>query len=151
MTAIARALLDSNVLVHAVAIQSPLHRAAATLVERGLCRRNIFCIAPQNLVEFAAVVTRPRNVSPPLSSAEASDRVKLLYRSRRLLKIYPKRGTVLRALQYAARNAMSGPRWYDLFLAFTMADAGVDTIITEDVRHFNQFPFLTVRSIESAL
>jgi len=141
-------LLDTNVLVHAAAAQSPLHVAAARLVDRGLKTDGIFCLAPQNLVEFAAVMTRPRNVSPPLTPSDVGRMVDVLYRSRRLKKIYPSRGTVLRAVRYGERSRVSGPVWYDLFLAFTMADAGVDTIVTEDVRHFRQFSFLKVLSIE---
>jgi hypothetical protein len=45
---------------------------------------------------------------------------------------------------------MKGPRWYDLFLAQTMRDAGVEVIVTEDVTHFRQIPFVTARSIEEA-
>ena len=56
------ALLDTNVLVHAGYRGSPLHAAAAELVDRGLHESRRFCIAPQNLVEFAAVVTRSRLV-----------------------------------------------------------------------------------------
>ena len=91
-------LLDSNVLGHAVYKGSPVHAAAAELVDRGLRHRDVYCIAPQNLVEFAAVVTRPRLVSPPWPGREVVRIAELLYRSRRLAKIYPSRGTVIRAM-----------------------------------------------------
>jgi predicted nucleic acid-binding protein len=142
-------LLDSNVLVHAVYKGSPLHAAAAELVDRGLRHRDVYCIAPQNLVEFAAVVTRPRLVSPPLPGREVVRIAELLYRSRRLAKIYPSRGTVIRAMRHGAIIGVSGPRWYDLFLAMTMTDAGVNTVITENVDDFQGIPFITARDIRS--
>lgn len=143
-------LLDTNVLVHAAYHDSPLHGRAAELVDTGLRRRGLYCIAPQNLVEFAAVVSRARVVSVPMPAAEVSRIASLLYRSRRLAKIYPTRGTVIRAIREGAALGVTGPAWYDFFLAVTMRDAGVHTIITEDVRHFRQFRFLTVRTISNA-
>ncbi len=80
----ALALLDTNVLVHAAYRDSPHHRTAAQLVALGLREGSRFCIAPQNIVEFLAVVTRARFVEPPLSPAEATRMAALLYRSRRL-------------------------------------------------------------------
>jgi len=144
------ALLDSNVLVHAVYRGSPLHAVAAKLVERGLRHRDLYCIAPQNLVEFAAVVTRPRLVSPALPGREVVRITELLYRSRRLGKIYPSRGTVIRAIRQGGTMGISGPRWYDLFLAMTMADAGVNTVITENVDDFRAIPFVSAHDLRSA-
>jgi hypothetical protein len=74
----------------------------------------------------------------------------MLFKSRTLSKIYPKRATVLRAMQTGAQLGIKGPRWYDLFLAETMRDSGVDVIVTDDVRHFRQFQFLTAQTIEDA-
>jgi predicted nucleic acid-binding protein len=144
-------LLDSNVLVHAVYKASPLHQMAAELLDRGLRHRGLYCIAPQNLVEFAAVVTRPRLVSPPLAGRDVLRITESLYRSRRLLKIYPSRGTVIRALRHGAAIGVGGPRWYDLFLAMTMADAGVGAVITENVDDFRGIPFVSARDIRTAL
>ena len=140
-------LLDSNVLVHASKEGSPFQREASALVERGLRESGLYCIAPQNLVEFCAVVTRPRFVDPPLTPAEAAEKASILYRSRRLAKIYPRRGTVARALRDAAELGISGQAWYDLFLAETMRDAGVHVIVTDDARDLEKIPFVTVRRL----
>lgn len=143
----ASTLLDTNVLVHAMYEGSPLHERAAELVDSGLQRRGLYCIAPQNLVEFAAVVSRARLVSVPLPAAEISRIGSLLYRSRLLAKIYPSRGTVIRAIREGAALGVTGPAWYDLFLAATMRDAGVHVIITENVGDFEKIPFVTVRDL----
>ena len=142
-------LLDTNVLVHAAYRGSPLHDVAARLVQRGLDERGVFCITPQNLVEFAAVVTRPRHVSPPMSGSDVQRITAKLYESRKLLKIYPQRATASRALKFGTQNGISGPRWYDVFLVFTMADANVTDIVTDNARDFAGFSFLRVQQLHS--
>jgi len=146
----AAALLDTNVLVHAADVDSRHHLAAATLVDRGLRKSGQFCISPQNLVEFAAVVTRSRFIVKPMPLNELARISELLYKSRRLAKIYPRRGTVIRALGQGAALGITGPAWYDLFLAMTMRDAGVQIIITDNMRDFRRFPFIAARSIDDA-
>jgi predicted nucleic acid-binding protein len=140
-------LLDTNVLVHAVYKGATFHVPAAELLARGLRDKGIYCIAPQNVVEFAAVVTRPRFVDPVLPPEEVERICELLYRSRRLSKIYPLRGTVARTIREGARLGISGTAWYDLYLAVTMRDSGIDSIVTEDASHFRKFPFISTRRI----
>jgi predicted nucleic acid-binding protein len=144
------ALLDTNVLVHAMYRLSPLHAAAARLVDRALRERDKYCISPQNLIEFAAVVSRPRLVTVPLPAAEVRRVTDKLFRSRRLHKIYPMRATVLRAIREGAAFGLTGPAWYDLYLAATMRDAGVDVVITENVNDFRRFGFVTPVAIGDA-
>lgn len=143
----APALLDTNVLVYAAYRRSPLHAPSAILVDRALRQRGLFCIAPQNLVEFAAVATRRRPNDHPLPAEDVLRMTDLLHRSRTLTKIYSRRGTVARAMNEGARLGISGSVWYDLFLALTMRDAGVRVIISENVSDFEQFPFVVARRI----
>jgi predicted nucleic acid-binding protein len=145
-----QALLDTNVLVHAAYAGSPLHAAAARLVDRGLREKGRYCIAPQNLVEFQAVVTRSRLVHPPMAVSEACRMVRILYRSRRLKKVYPVRGTVLRATGEGQALGITGPAWYDLFLAVTMRDNGIRELVTENTADFRKVPFVTATPIGSA-
>jgi predicted nucleic acid-binding protein len=144
---VAPALLDTNVLVYATYRRSPFHEQAAILVDRGLKQRGLYCIAPQNLVEFAAVTTRRRSGDHPLSHEEVLRITDLLYRSRTLMKIYPRRGTVARAVAEGTQLGVQGAAWYDLFLALTMRDAGVGTIVTENVSDFEQLRFITTQRI----
>lgn len=146
------ALLDTNVLVYAAYRHSPLHDAASTILDEALRgRRGRYCISPQNLVEFCAVVSRARFVDPPLPMPEILRMTSLLYRSRRLAKIYPRRATVARTVREGTTIGISGPSWYDLYLATTMREAGIEVIITENVDDFRRFPFVTARRIEQAL
>lgn len=143
-------LLDSNVLVHAAYPPSPLHAPAAWLVQEGLKEPGRYCIAPQNIVEFAAVITRSPRITVHLPVSEAVRIAALLYRSRTLKKIHPKRGTVSRSVQEGEALGITGAAWYDLFLAATMRDAGVRTIITENLRDFDRFPFVHARALSAS-
>ncbi len=145
---VTRTLLVTTVLVHAAYRGSPLHARAAALVDLGLRKARVFCISPQNLVEFCAVVTRRRFVDPPLPAAEARRMARILYASRRLSKVYPKRGTIERALRDGADLGITGPAWYDLYLAATMRDSGVRELVTENRSDFARIPFVTARSLE---
>src|SRR6266508_396493 len=118
------ALLDTNVLIYAAYRRSPLHEAATILVDRALRQRGLYCIAPQNLVEFAAVATRRRVGEEPMPVEEVLRITDIFYRSRTLIKIYPQRGTV----------------------SSTMRDAGVRELITENVSDFEGLSFLKVRA-----
>src|SRR2546428_6657202 len=117
------ALLDTNVLVHAVYRGSPLYESAVALVHRALTERGRYCSGPQNILEFAAGITRAKLVDPPVSSAEAARMAGVLYRSRKLAKLYPSRGTIMTAAREGAALGITGPQWYDLFLAVTMREA----------------------------
>jgi predicted nucleic acid-binding protein len=141
-------LLDSNVLVHAVYTGSPLHEPADRLLTAALRERGRFCISPQNLIEFCAVVTRPRAVEPPMPLDRARALAGHLARSRRLRRIYPKRGTGLRAVREGEALSLRGTAWYDLYLAQTMRDNGVREIVTEDARDFRRIPFVVPRPID---
>jgi predicted nucleic acid-binding protein len=146
----AATLLDTNVLVHAAYARAAHHSAAARLVRQGLDQPSLYCIAPQNLIEFAAVATRARFVTPPMQPEKLAQICDHLYRSRNLAKIYPRRGTVIRAIREGAAMEISGPRWYDLFLAMTMRDAGVEVIVTDNRPDFQHLHFISVKTINEA-
>src|SRR5581483_4400706 len=65
------ALIDTNVLVYALFPAMPDHVASRTLVDRARAAGANLYVAPQNLVEFFAVVTDPRRVSQPRTPDEA--------------------------------------------------------------------------------
>ena len=109
-----------------------------------------FCLSPQNIIEFAAVATRVRFVDPPLSADKVAEIAAKLYSSRKLGKIYPARGTVIRAMREGRILGKAGNAWYDVYLAMTMRDAGVGTVVTENARDFAGLDFINVMGIEEA-
>ena len=118
---------------------------------RGLKESHRYCVSPQNLMEFCSVVTRGKFVNPPMSAKEAARMGQILYRSRRLSKVYPKRGTVERTLELGRALGQTGTIWYDMYLACTMRDSGIRSIITENTSDFRRFPFVEVRKILEAV
>lgn len=143
-------LLDTNVLIHAVYEETPLHTHARRILDRALAESGSYCIAPQNMVEFAAVVSKLRRVHATLPPAEIVAFINVVYRSRILKKIYPKRATAMRAIREGSRLGITGTIWYDMYLALTMRDAGVSRIVTEDLRDYEKIPFITAIGIEEA-
>ena len=69
------ALVDSNVLVHALYRESEHHERCRALIEQSQAGQVALCVAPQNLTEFYAVVTDRRRVAIPRESAEALDAI----------------------------------------------------------------------------
>lgn len=65
------ALLDANILIHAVDRTSPKHTACLALLNRGQAGDLEVCLAPQVLFEFFAVVTSPTRTRHPRSIEEA--------------------------------------------------------------------------------
>lgn len=143
-------LLDTNVLVHAACRGSPHYQDAAKILDHGLKNRGAFCVAPQNLMEFLSVTTSSRFVDPPLPAEEAHRMAAMLYQSRLLTKIYPKRGTVIRAMREGRQRDVTGARWHDVFLVATMKDSGIHSIVTENARDFSNIHGIAVKSIRNA-
>jgi predicted nucleic acid-binding protein len=65
------ALLDTNVLVYSILPAVPQHVASRALVDTAKHPTANLCIAPQNLIEFYAVVTDSRRVAQPKTGKEA--------------------------------------------------------------------------------
>jgi predicted nucleic acid-binding protein len=143
-------LLDTNVLVNAAYEEAPLHGPALRLLDQALSAAGRYCITPQNMVEFASVVSKKRHVYAPMPAEDIAAFVSLLYRSRILKKIYPKRATVMRAIREGSQLGITHTTWYDMYLAQTMRDAGISMIVTEDRKDFEKIPFITALSIDEA-
>jgi predicted nucleic acid-binding protein len=80
----------------------------------------------------------------------ATEVASTLFRSRRFRKIYPVRGTVNRAIAEGKHIDLTGTRWYDLYLAVTMRDNRVATIVTENIRDFRALDFISAIRIQDA-
>jgi predicted nucleic acid-binding protein len=112
-------LLDTNVLVHATGARSLQHASAKELRDQAAGGQFDACIAAQILTEFYAVVTDPRRFQPALAPSQA-----------------PKETTVTRMLNLLGSRSVKAGRIFDIFLAATMLDNGVQRIYTENVSDF---------------
>lgn len=128
-------LLDTNILVHATGEKSLRHAKARELRDQGVAGHFGACIAAQILTEFYAVVTDPRRFQPPLTPSQAQREVRA-YLSSPLKLILPKETTPTRMLNLLGSRSLRGGKIFDVFLAATMLDNGVEKIYTENVTDF---------------
>jgi predicted nucleic acid-binding protein len=128
-------LLDTNILVHATGAQSPRHVKAKELRDHAAAGQFEACIAAQILTEFYAVVTDPRRFQPALTPGQAQRELRT-YLSSALKLIVPKEMTLTRMLNLLASRSVRGGRIFDVFLAATMLDNGVQRIYTENIDDF---------------
>lgn len=137
-------LLDTNILVYAHNRASLQHDRAAAVLAEGMTRRNLYCVAPQNLMEFVSVFTDPRRCPAALPPAEGSALAIALWASRTLHKVYPQRGTLPRALALAGKLGRKGPKIFDVLLAQTMLDNRVARVMTLNDADFRDVPGIQV-------
>lgn len=130
-------LLDTNILIHAAASQSPRHATARYLRDRATAGEIETCIAAQVLAEYYAVLTDPRRFQPALTSKQVG-RDLHSYLSSGIWLILPKDTTVQRMLTLLGSRSVGGGKIFDYLLAATMLDNGVRTIYTENVRDFER-------------
>ena len=64
-------LIDANVLVYALDADAPQHASSRTLLDAGRSGSTTLYVTSQILCEFYSVVTNPRRVTKPRSTADA--------------------------------------------------------------------------------
>jgi predicted nucleic acid-binding protein len=125
------ALVDTNILVYLFDPAIPRkQRLAAELLDRGLQEDSVR-IPHQALVEFVAVVTRPRAGGAPLLSRAAAYREaeELLAQ---FVILYPNEALVRTALRGASAYQLS---WYDAHLWAYAEHYGLSEMYSEDFEH----------------
>ena len=130
-------LLDTNILVHATGAQSRQHTNAKKLRDEAAGGQFEACIAAQILTEFYAVITDPRRFQPVLTPSQAQRELRT-YLSSTLKLILPKETTVTRMLNLLGSRSVKAGRIFDIFLAATMLDNGVQRIYTENITDFQE-------------
>lgn len=134
-----RALLDTNILVHAANAASPVHTHAKRLRDEALLGAIQACLTPQVLWEFYAVITTPRRVSRPLSCETALKEVQAYVQADRLSLIYPRHSTVLLTIKLLSQHPTTAQGLFDVVLVATMLDHGLVRLYTENVDDFKAF------------
>lgn len=131
--------LDTNVLIYADDPSHPHHGKAREILEKVLTGSLRGCLTQQVLAEYYAVVTGGHRIKNPLSAMDAKDRIIFLSKSRRVRKIYPKRFTFRRCIDFCAREGIQGARVFDAIYAFVLVENGVKKLITQNVKDFAPF------------
>ena len=137
-------MLDTNVLVDALYEDLPEYPAASYLLTLADNTDAAFCVAPQVLAEFYAIITDPRRVSAPYTAAEARQEVEKI-RNKRGIRILPVPVDVVdRWLELLQAHPVTRARVFDLQLVATMLGNEVRSIYTFNVRDFTPFSDLEV-------
>jgi predicted nucleic acid-binding protein len=141
-------LIDTNILVYAIQEDAPQHEASRRLVEAAQAGNPLACVFPQNLIEFFAVITDPRRLENPATTAEALD---LLEQFGTMLPVLqPSSDAPSRLTSLARSLEVRAQRIFDCYLVAQMEEVGVETICTYNTKDFTGYP-VNVRTPEEIL
>lgn len=137
-------LVDTSILVRTVYPSDPLHQVAVGALAKFRQRGEQLCIAPQNLVEFWSVATRPATQRGGLGMdiTIAEKEIQSINRIYHLLS-YPAQVPKIWQRIVVAHSVM-GKQVHDAHLAAMMQVHSVMSILTFNGRDFKRFPGLTV-------
>ena len=136
-------LVDTNVLLRLLQPQHPQHAMATKSIARLQDQQVELFIAPQNLVEFWVVATRPvANNGIGLTPAAVASEVQAIQGVFDVLE--GKAGVTAAWEGLVARHRVSGKTAHDVHLVATMQVYGVSEILTFNVSDFRRFPGIVV-------
>jgi predicted nucleic acid-binding protein len=139
--------LDTNILVYAVDEQSGFHAVCRDLLTDASRERpggGLYCVTPQVLAEFFAVVTSPRRVKNPRSAGETLEVIERLLGLPGLAVLPIPVDVVFRWVSLVRAYELRSSDVFDAQLVATMLANGVRKIYTFDRPHFQRFSDLQV-------
>lgn len=137
-------LVDTNILVHAANPLDPLHAMSKNALAKLRRQGEVLCIAPQNLVEFWAVATRPVSQRNGLGMdvASADQELESLHRLFYMLS-YP--AQVPRIWQrIVVAHKVLAKQAHDAHLAAMMQAHSITSVLTFNGADFTRYPGITV-------
>jgi predicted nucleic acid-binding protein len=142
-----RVLLDTNILTRSFQDRHEQHATAVEAVAVLRARGDELFVVPQVLFEFWVVATRPLGENGFGSTPqEAAARLSELKRSFKLELDPPDLFAAWERL--VAENEVSGKAAHDARLVASMEKAGLEAILTFNVRHFVRYRHVTVLAPE---
>jgi predicted nucleic acid-binding protein len=137
--------IDSNILVYAYNLDSPLNSRASAFLEEDILTGNIkACLPYQSLYEFYAIITDPKRVEKPVESKEAKGVIEVYIGARNIPKIYPRKSNLKNTFDLLSKYNITRQEIFDFIFVATLLDNAVDGIITRNTKHFERFEFLSV-------
>lgn len=137
--------LDTNLLVYAHRIDSPLHAGAGRTVRRVTESGAPWAIPWPCLHEFLAIVTHPRIYDPPSTITQAAEQVAAWLEAPALLVLGEPDGYWNRLRTLLERGHATGARVHDAHVAALCLAHGIEELWSTD-RDFSRFPALRVRN-----
>ena len=136
-------LVDSNILLRSMQPHHPHCSLAENAITALRLRNETLCLAPQNLIEFWSVATRPENdnglgMTPAMAAGELAKMLRLF----RLLPSTPE--AFERWQQMVVSLGVSGKQAHDTHLVAFMQVYSVSSILTFNGTDFRRFAEITV-------
>lgn len=131
------AFIDTNILVYANVIESPLHQLALNTIQFYYDSGTELWISRQVLREFIAVMTRPQVFSKPIPISVTTDRVRFFQAHFQVAEDGPQITKTL--LTFVERFYIGGKQIHDANIVATMQVYGIRDLITHNVSDFKRF------------
>ena len=122
-------LVDTNILVYSLNSNAPQYTRAKELLEAGFRDGVGFVVAHQNLMEFLAVLTRAYKIEVGQAMGDVEKFISCFE------VIFPL-STTLGCFSELMTGSGKGVYPFDVYLAATMLDNGVERIITANAKDF---------------
>lgn len=135
-------LLDTNIVLRLLDRSAPEHTLCINAIENLLLRGDAPCLAPQVLIEFWVVATRPVDVNGfGWSEKQTTDAIDHL---RALFALLPDTPAIFEIWLALVGVGVRGKRAHDAKLAAFMQAQGVGEILTLNGSDFSSFPVIAV-------
>lgn len=137
-------VVDTNVLVYAADASAPEHARCHALLERWRRQQGAWYLTWGNCYEFLRIVTHPRVLRRPWTSAAAGGFLASLQQAPGLAMLVPteRHGLVFEQV-LAETPQITGNLWHDAETAVLMREHGIRRICTRDT-DFARFPFVEI-------
>jgi len=137
--------VDTNVLVHAHRLKSPLHEPSRLAVARLAEGPANWAIPWSCIHEFYSLVTNPRVFPEPTPPSAAWEQIEAWMESPTLVLLSEARSHAEHLRDLVIKGRVVGARVHDARIAAVCLSHGVQELISFD-RDFTRFPGLTTRS-----
>ncbi len=132
--------VDTNILVYANILAYPLHQIAAERIQSLLDAVVEVWLSRQILREFIATVTRPQTYGNPQPIDVVVRRVQTFQAQFRLAEDNPQ--VTAQLLNLLQQFPTAGRQVHDANIVATMLTAGIDRLLTHNVKDFDRFSTL---------
>jgi predicted nucleic acid-binding protein len=129
--------LDTNVLVFAASLRSPLHRQASEEIQRRHDSGQELWISRQVLREYLATLSRPQAFSNPKPGPELAGDIRYFLDRFRVAEEGP--AVTGKLLELVESREIGGKRIHDANIVATMLAHGIPALLTHNVADFAGF------------
>lgn len=126
-------LIDSNILIYAINIDSPKHKKAQSFLQKNI--KNLE-ITHQNILETIRVLTHPK-FTKPMKIKNALKAIQAIAEACNLIP--PTQTSYFLTIEFINKHKLTGNRIFDAYLAATALSNGIDTIATDNISDFKKF------------